>query len=163
MTLGQLNVCGEIYHIRMDHQPQAHFPSDLPRPPQALSNTALNQHDYINKSGYPLPYTGAGLSNHRAAASGGGMVLPDLAQSDIRSISVDPGSLDEQLSSQGSGEGGAGVAIMEGGMAGRKKGGGEFSGSDGADTGSELVVGVSSGSFRSTSGTLKPQIGSVSV
>lgn len=131
MTLGQLNVCGAIYHIRMDHQPPSQFLS-LPHP-QGLSNVLLNQHDHVNKPGYPLSY--AMVANHRTA----GALVPDTATSDIRSMSVDPGSLDGQVSSQGSGEGSA----ME---ASRKKG--EFSGGMG---GVEVMV-VSSSSYHTASG-----------
>ncbi len=133
ITLGQLNLGADIYHIRMDHQNPSHFLS-LPHP-HALSNVALNEHDYINNSKpSAFSYT---LANHQSTT----MPVQEATQSDIRSMSVDPGSLDEQLSSQGSVEGmtGAGEGLGGGG-GGRKRG--EFSG---GVLSSELVV-VGSGS-----------------
>lgn len=129
MTLGQLNISGEIYHIRMDHQPPSHFLSL--NHPHALSDANLNEHDYINKSDSPSSYT---IANHRTANAS----LQETSQSDIRSMSVDPGSLDDQPASQGSSEG-VGIGRIMGVEPAKKSG--EFSG--GVES-SELVVGASS-------------------
>ena len=84
--------------------------------------------------------------------------VQETTQSDIRSMSVDPGSLDEQLSSQGSveggGGGGAGGVAVESGVSKKR---GEFSG--GMDESSELVI-VSSET--SGTGTLRPDRSNVS-
>ena len=126
MNLGQLNITGEIYHIRMDHQ----LPSQLlsHQDGNSLSDTAPDQHD--NK---PPPLSIAAVRNHHHTEGG---PVPETELSDIRSMSVDPGSLDEPLSSPGSGLG----------VEGAKKEG-EFSG--GLD---ELVV---VGATRLT-GVIKP-------
>ncbi len=125
MTLGQLNLGADIYHIRMDHQNPSHFLS-LPHP-HSLSNVALNEHDYINnKPSSSSTLSAYVMANHRSVTT-----PQEATMSDIRSMSVDPGSLDEQLSSQGSGDGGMG------GGGGRKRAG-EYSG--GVFSNSELVV-----------------------
>ena len=109
MTLGQLNLGADIYHIRMDHQNPSHFLS-LPHP-HALSNVALNEHDYINNKPSSSALSAYVMANHRSVTT-----PQEATMSDIRSMSVDPGSLDEQLSSHGSGEGGGvGDGAMGGG------------------------------------------------
>ena len=76
----------------------------------------------MNKS---LPPLTSAVINHRTTY----LCMNDVAHSDIRSMSVGPGSLDDQVSSQGSGE------VLTDGVQKR----GEFSGGS-----SELVVGGSS-------------------
>lgn len=129
MNLGQLNVSGDIYHIRMDHQIPSHYPS-IPNP-QGLSGALLNEHDHINKPPSLSLLCAAG--NHQI----GDGAIQETAYSDVRSMSVDPGSLDDPLSSPGSPE----VAKKEG----------EFSG--GVD---ELVV-VSGSSIPWQAKVVSPQ------
>lgn len=97
MNLGQLNIGSDIYHIRMDHQLPSHFPS-VPNP-QGLSGALLNEHDHINKPPSLSVFYAAG--NHHVADG----AVQEMAYSDIRSMSVDPGSLEDPLSSPGSAEG----------------------------------------------------------
>jgi hypothetical protein len=132
MNLGQLNISGEIYHIRMDHQLPSHFLS-LPHQ-HGLSDAILNQHDHVNKLPSSSPLSMAAVRNHTEDGP-----LQETAYSDIRSMSVDPGSLDEPLSS-GSAEGAEGVSKE-----------GEFSG--GVD---DVVVVSGNGADRPLSGGSKP-------
>lgn len=107
MSLGQLNITGDIYHIRMDHQLPSHFLS-LPHQ-HSLSNVILNQHDHVSK---PSSLSVLAVGNHHTLDE----PVPETAYSDIRSMSVDPGSLDDPLSSPGSGEGLKKEGEFSGGM-----------------------------------------------
>lgn len=94
MNLGQLNITGDIYHIRMDHQ----FPSQFLSHEQGNSiSDAADQQDHK-----PPPLSIAAVRNHHHTEDG---PVAETEFSDIRSMSVDPGSLDEPLSSPGSGVG----------------------------------------------------------
>lgn len=97
MHLSQLNISGDIYHIRMDHQLPSHFLS-IPHQ-HSLSDTILSQHDNVNKPSSLSVQAVAG--NHQTSD----WPVQETAYSDVRSMSVDPGSLDDPLSSPGSGEG----------------------------------------------------------
>ncbi len=100
MTLAQMGVVGAIYHIRMDHQPPSHFSA---LPPLHLSPQSLKRYNELP----PPPYSEV-MQGGRSAVDnevGGARIqtTPEgKTSSDVCSMSVGPGSVDDQLSSQGS-------------------------------------------------------------
>ena len=115
MTLSELGVCGGVYHIRMDHQHPTHY-SVLPPPNFHLSPQSLKHYNEIRPPPYPKIVTLSTEEGRSASAEPGEKVgvaittttttllgFPEKTGSDVGSMSVDPGSVDDHLSSsQGS-------------------------------------------------------------
>jgi len=114
MTLSELGIHGGVYHIRMDHQHPAHY-STLPPPNFHLSPQSLKRYNEVRPPPYPEVVTLSTGGRSASAESGEDVGVattttttallgfPEKTASDVGSMSVDPGSVDDQLSSsQGS-------------------------------------------------------------